>query len=65
MKQQGYGKGYVYDHDSKNAFSGQNSFPDKMQRLKLYFPNERGFEREIGKRLTYWENLRNKTLKEK
>ena len=36
-----------------------------MQRLKLYFPNERGFEREIGKRLTYWENLRNKTLKEK
>ncbi len=65
MKQQGYGRGYVYDHDSKNAFSGQNCFPEKMQRLKLYFPNERGFEREIGKRLTYWENLRDKTKKEK
>ncbi len=58
MKKLGYGKGYVYDHDAPDAFSGQNFFPDGMDRLRLYRPVERGFEREIGKRLAYWDKLR-------
>ena len=58
MKQLGYGKGYQYDHDTKDGFSGQNYFPDEMPRRKLYHPVERGFEREIIKRLDYWEKLR-------
>ncbi|MEZ5849801.1 MAG: replication-associated recombination protein A [Hyphomicrobiaceae bacterium] len=61
MGEQGYGAGYDYDHDAPDAFSGQNYFPDEMgRRLKFYDPPERGFEREITKRLAYWENLRNK-----
>ena len=51
MKQLGYGKGYQYDHDTKDGFSGQNYFPDEMPRRKLYHPVERGFEREIIRRL--------------
>ena len=58
MKQLGYGKGYQYDHDTKDGFSGQNYFPDEMPRRKLYHPVERGFEREIIRRLDYWEKLR-------
>ena len=58
MKDLGYGKGYEYDHDSAEAFSGQNYFPDGMARRAFYRPAERGFEREIVKRLEYWENLR-------
>lgn len=58
MKEQGYGNGYAYDHDAEDGFSGQNYFPDSMSRLSLYQPLERGFEREIGKRLAYWEKLR-------
>lgn len=60
MKELGYGKGYIYDHDTPEGFSGQNYFPEAMGRKKFYKPVERGFEREIARRLTYWENLRNK-----
>jgi putative ATPase len=58
MKQQDYGAGYLYDHDQPDAFSGQNYFPDALGRRKFYEPFERGFEREIAKRLDYWEKLR-------
>ncbi len=59
MKDLGYGKGYAYDHDTDEGFSGQNYFPDDMQRRAFYRPVERGFEREIRKRLDYWAKLRN------
>jgi putative ATPase len=58
MKQLGYGAGYAYDHDTADAFSGQNYFPDGMARPEFYTPRDRGFEREIGKRLAYWAKLR-------
>lgn len=58
MKEIGYGKGYDYDHDAPEAFSGQNYFPDGMPRRVFYQPVERGFEREIKKRLEYWAKLR-------
>ena len=58
MKDLGYGKGYEYDHDTAEGFSGQNYFPDGMARRTLYRPVDRGFEREIRKRLDYWEKLR-------
>jgi len=58
MKSEGYGRGYAYDHDSEEAFSGQNYFPDELGRKKFYDPPERGFEREIRKRLEYWAKLR-------
>jgi putative ATPase len=58
MKSEGYGEGYRYDHDSPDAFSGQNYWPEGLGRQKLYRPAERGFEREIGKRLEYWARLR-------
>ncbi len=58
MKDLGYGKGYAYDHDTESGFSGQNYFPDGMKRERYYEPRERGFEREIGKRLAYWDKLR-------
>jgi len=58
MKQLGYAKGYEYDHDAPEAFSGQNYFPDGMARQEFYRPVERGFEREIRKRLDYWSKLR-------
>jgi putative ATPase len=58
MKEEGYGEGYQYDHDQPEAFSGQNYFPNKMGRQKYYDPPERGFEREIKKRLDYWAKLR-------
>jgi putative ATPase len=60
MKELGYSKGYVYDHDTAEGFSGQNYFPDGMERRKFYSPVERGFEREVKKRLEYWERLRGK-----
>ncbi|NKB20828.1 MAG: AAA family ATPase [Alphaproteobacteria bacterium] len=59
MKDLGYGEGYQYDHNSPDGFSGQNCFPDGMDRESFYQPAERGFERDIGKRLAYWEKLRN------
>ncbi|MGH6875561.1 MAG: replication-associated recombination protein A, partial [Aestuariivirgaceae bacterium] len=58
MKQQEYGAGYAYDHDEPEAFSGQHYFPDGMERETYYDPPERGFEREIRKRLDYWAKLR-------
>lgn len=60
MKKQGYGSGYQYDHDTEKGFSGQNYFPDEMERQRFYHPLERGFEREIRKRLEYWDKLRKK-----
>ena len=60
MKDLGYGKGYEYDHDTAEGFSGQDYFPDGMARVRLYEPVERGFEREIMKRLEYWDKLRQK-----
>jgi putative ATPase len=58
MKDIGYGDGYEYDHDADHAFSGQNYFPDEMERPQFYDPPDRGFEREINKRLSYWQKLR-------
>lgn len=58
MREEGYGEGYAYDHDEPDAFSGQDYWPEKLGRQKLYEPVERGFEREIAKRLEYWAKLR-------
>ena len=60
MKQEGYSAGYIYDHDRKDAFSGQDYFPEEIGRQVYYRPPERGFEREIARRLRYWEKLRAK-----
>jgi putative ATPase len=60
MKNLGYGKGYEYDHEAEEGFSGQNYFPDDMDRQNFYTPRDTGFEREIGKRLDYWAKLRAK-----
>ena len=60
MKEIGYGQGYEYDHNAADGFSGQNYFPDGMAREEFYQPVERGFEREIVKRLDYWKKLRGK-----
>ncbi|MCL2469501.1 MAG: replication-associated recombination protein A [Alphaproteobacteria bacterium] len=60
MKDEGCGKGYMYDHDTEEGFSGQNYFPDNMKREQYYKPVERGFEREVKKRLAYWDQLRAK-----
>jgi putative ATPase len=58
MKHLGYGAGYAYDHAEEDAFSGQNYFPDGLARQEFYRPRERGFEREVAKRLAYWAKLR-------
>ena len=58
MKALDYGKGYEYDHDADDGFSGQNYFPDDMARRQFYRPGDRGFEREVKKRLDYWQKLR-------
>jgi len=58
MEQEGYGAGYAYDHDAPGAFSGQDYFPEALGRQQFYDPPERGFEREIKKRLEYWAKLR-------
>lgn len=58
MKGEGYGAGYIYDHDTPDAFSGQDYFPDAMGRQRYYDPPQRGFERDIAKRLEYWDRLR-------
>lgn len=61
MEDQGYGEGYEYDHDAPDGFSGQNYFPDEFsERPRFYHPPERGFERDLRKRLAYWEGLRKK-----
>ncbi len=58
MMDLGYGAGYAYDHDVEDGFSGQNYFPDGLERQRFYAPVERGFEREVSKRLAYWDKLR-------
>lgn len=58
MSEQGYGDGYIYDPDTPESFSGQDYFPEETGRLSLYSPVERGFERDIKKRLAYWAKLR-------
>ncbi len=63
MRDLGYNDGYIYDPDTATGFSGQNCFPETMGRQKYYFPVERGFEREIKKRLEYWDTLREKLNK--
>jgi putative ATPase len=60
MKEQGYGAGYEYDHDAEDAFSGQHYFPDGMKRQVFYAPVERGFERELKRRVDYFAKLRDK-----
>ena len=60
MSEQGYGSGYAYDHDAEDGFSGQNYFPDGVSRPNLYEPVERGFERDLQKRVQYFNNLRTK-----
>ena len=58
MKELGYGAGYAYDHDAEGAFSGQDYFPPGLARMALYQPADRGFEREIGRRMAHWADLR-------
>ncbi|MGO4853832.1 replication-associated recombination protein A [Phaeovulum sp. W22_SRMD_FR3] len=60
MAAQGYGEGYAYDHDAEDGFSGQNYFPETMKRPVLYQPVERGFERELKKRVDWFAKLRDK-----
>lgn len=62
MRDEGYGSGYVYDHDAEDGFSGQNYFPEELPRSVYYRPVERGFERELVKRQEYWEKLRTKRI---
>ncbi len=63
MEEEGYGSGYQYDHDQPDGFSGQNYFPDELDRPQFYSPVERGFERDIRKRLDYWAKLRRERKK--
>ena len=58
MKEAGYGAGYSYDHDAADGFSGDNYWPEGMAPQRYYQPVERGFEREVIKRLDYWDRLR-------
>jgi putative ATPase len=60
MKEQGFGAGYAYDHDQEDGFSGQNYFPETMKRGVYYLPVDRGFERDLGKRVAYFAGLRAK-----
>ena len=60
MKNLGYGAGYAYDHDAEDSFSGQDYFPEGMKRPLFYNPPERGFERELKKRVDYFSKLRAK-----
>lgn len=64
MKEEGYGGGYLYDHDQPDAFSGQDYFPEKLGRLSFYDPVDRGFEREVRKRMDYWVRLRSERPKD-
>lgn len=65
MNDLGYGKGYQYDHDTKHAFSGQNYLPDSLEREEFYSPVSRGFEREMSKRMQYFDSLRKQLNEEK
>ena len=64
MKELGYGDGYVYDHGVEDAFSGQSYFPDEMSKRQFYEPSERGFEKEIKKRLDYWLKVKKRSTPE-
>ncbi len=64
MRREGYGADYEYDHDAPDAFSGQNYWPDALGRRSLYEPVERGYERELRKRLEYWARLRSERGRE-
>ncbi|MFN2259711.1 MAG: replication-associated recombination protein A, partial [Parasphingopyxis sp.] len=58
MKETGYGKGYAYDHDAEEGFSGADYWPEEMEAEDYYRPVDRGFERKIAERLDYWAKLR-------
>ncbi|VVT28604.1 Replication-associated recombination protein A [Sphingomonas aurantiaca] len=58
MRDIGYGKGYAYDHDAEDAFSGSDYWPDEMSPQTFYAPTERGFEKRLSERLAYWDGLR-------
>jgi putative ATPase len=58
MKSEGYASGYQYDHDAPEAFSGQEYFPDELQRQDFYRPTERGYEKRIAERMAEWGRLR-------
>jgi putative ATPase len=60
MRRMGYGDGYRYDHDEPDAFSGQNYWPDALGEQRFYTPSERGFERDVAKRLDWWAKLRDR-----
>ena len=60
MKDLDYGKDYIYDHNTKDSFSGLNYFPDGLVREEFYRPSKRGYEAEIEKRLCQWKSLREK-----
>ncbi len=64
MKDLDYGKDYAYDHDTPEGFSGQDYFPDGMACQEFYHPRDRGFERDLRKRLDYWNVLREQAKKE-
>src|SRR5215831_16991444 len=63
MKQEGYGRGYAYDHNEEEAFSGQNYFPDGMERQTFYAPTSYGYEAEVKQRLDRWAKLRRERSK--
>lgn len=65
MKDLGYNKGYQYSHDFENSYSYQKRFPDEMEEKEYYTPSSFGFEKEIKKRLDWWNNLKEKQLKKK
>jgi putative ATPase len=64
MKDIGYGKGYAYDHDADQGFSGQNYWPDEMEPQDFYAPTDRGFEARISERIAYWNELRSKRIQQ-
>ena len=63
MKSVGYGKGYSYDHDSAEGFSGDDYWPEEMQPQTFYEPTDRGFEKRVAERLAYWASLREELRK--
>ena len=63
MKDIGYGKGYAYDHDAEEGFSGQNYWPEEMQPQSYYRPTDRGFEAKIAERMAWWDEMRRKRAK--
>ena len=58
MKDIGYGKGYAYDHDAEDAFSGADYWPEEMDRQSFYQPSDRGFEKRVGERMAWWAERR-------